>query len=255
MACDGNSSSVPLPRPPAPSSRRPLAVLAIAALGLLMVAGWVVVTVNRSDTGSHRAVLDRLLTVDRPFPTDGRIPGDPYIGSKTRAECHPGEAALHARSGHAAPLRPASRVALARRLDGTTLADPERPDVHWSYQYRDDRLQLVRTAPDGVQRWIVDYALGSGHHATTFVTVLDPAAPCILQHRLTYYTREDLLDLTPGQEVELRAPEDGPIGKAWQVRDSRKCLGCHSTQISARGNQRLDEETMIPNVSCERCHA
>jgi predicted CXXCH cytochrome family protein len=245
---------VPRSRPPAPGSRRPRAVIAISVLALLLAAGWVIVTANRTDTRSHRGVLDRLLTVDRPFPADGRFPGDPYIGSKICAECHPGEAALHARSGHAATLRPASRLALARRLDGTSRADPEEPDVRWSYQYRDDRLQVARTAPEGVQRWIVDYAFGSGHHATTFVTLLDPAAPRVLEHRLTYYTREDRWDVTPGQEADLRPPGDKPIGRESSIRESRKCLGCHSTQISARDPQRLDQETMIPNVSCERCH-
>jgi predicted CXXCH cytochrome family protein len=254
MHIDEISGSEPQPRPSAPSVRRPLAVLSLAGLALLGAAGWVIVTAHKSHTGSRRAVLDRLLTIDRPFPADGRIPGDPYIGSKVCAECHPGEAALYARSGHAATLRPAARLALARRLDGTTLADPERPNVRWAFDYRDDRLQLVRTAPDGVQRWIVDYAFGSGHHATTFVTVLDPAAPRIREHRLTYYAREDRLDVTPGQEADLRPPDDEPIGTEWTVRESRKCLGCHSTQISALNPQRLDEETMIPNVSCERCH-
>ncbi|HZW31890.1 MAG TPA: multiheme c-type cytochrome [Isosphaeraceae bacterium] len=254
MAGNETSNSVPRSQPAAPSLRRPLAVSAVSVLALLMVAGWLIATANRTNTGSHRAVLDRLLTIDRPFPPEGRFPGDPYIGSRACAECHPGEAALHARSGHAVTLRPASRLALARHLDGTTLADPERPEVQWSYQYRDDRLQLARTAPDGVQRWVVDYAFGSGHHATTFVTLVDPAAPRLFEHRLTYYRREHRLDLTPGQHEDEPRPGVTPSGYLNDPRNSRKCFGCHSTQVSARGGRGIDEETMIPNVSCERCH-
>src|SRR5262249_5590186 len=52
----------------------------------------------------------------------------------------------------------------------------------------------------------------------------------------------------------LRTPEAKPTGKALTPRDSRRCFGCHSTQVAARGDQPIHEETMIPNVTCERCH-
>jgi hypothetical protein len=38
------------------------------------------------------------------------------------------------------------------------------------------------------------------------------------------------------------------------ARDARNCFGCHTTQTSARADRAIDEETLIPNVSCERCH-
>jgi hypothetical protein len=219
-----------------------------------LAAGWVAWTVIRAGPGLRRAGTRRLLTLDRPFPAEGRFPGDPYIGSNACAGCHPGEFALHARSGHAVTLRVAGRRALAQRLDGITLPDPERPEVRWSYQYRDGQLQLTRDDQGRVEHWILDYAFGSGHHATTFVNVLDPWAPQILEHRLTHYTREDVLDITPAQNADSRMPDITPHGRVMSPKESRKCFGCHSTQLSARDSQRIDEETMIPNISCERCH-
>ena len=44
-----------------------------------------------------------------------------YVGSKSCAECHPGEFASHSRSGHARTLRRAARTALAGRLSGKTV--------------------------------------------------------------------------------------------------------------------------------------
>ena len=49
---------------------------------------------------------------------------------------------------------------------------------------------------------MADYALGSGHHATTFVTVLDLEKPTVFEHRLTYYTEDQRLDITPGHREE-----------------------------------------------------
>jgi len=230
-------------------------VVVVVSLAAVVVAiFWLILTANHPGSQAQPGEAKRLLTVDRPFPGEGRFPGDPYVGPQVCAECHPGEAALHARSGHALTLRPAERRILARRLDGMTITDPERPNATWSYQFLEGRLQIRRRAPGQVERWIVDYAFGSGHHATTFVNVLDPSIPTILEHRLTYYTRENVLGITPGQDAHLRTPGVTPHGLEPAPRESRKCFGCHSTQIAARGDQQIDEATMIPNVSCERCH-
>jgi hypothetical protein len=234
---------------------RLLAILVMGVLPLLLAAAWVAVTAIRARSGVGRLAAEHLLTVDRPFPAEGRFPGDPYVSSKACASCHPGESALHARSGHALTLLPASRVELSRRLDGASLADPERADVRWAYRTRHGRLELSRVDRHGVDRWIVQYAFGSGHHATTFVNVLDPVAPAILEHRITYYARESRLGVTPGQRAAASpTPEVKPHGKELTPSESRKCFGCHSTQLSVRDNPGIDEETMIPNVSCERCH-
>jgi hypothetical protein len=226
----------------------------MGVLLLLFSCAWVAVTVIRNRTAAARPQVDRLLTIGRPFPPAGRFTGDLYIGPRVCAECHPGEAALHARSGHALTLRPAVRRELARRLDGTTVTDPERPEVRWTYRLRDGHLQLARSEGGRVERWILEYAFGSGHHATTFVTVLDTVTPKILEHRLTYYTAENALNITPGQSKDLEMQGVTDHGVEWPAWNARKCFGCHSTQRAARGDLGIDEETMIPNVTCERCH-
>jgi hypothetical protein len=195
-----------------------------------------------------------LLGVDRPFPAVGRFPADPYVGSKVCAECHPGESALHDRSGHARTLGPAGRRALARRLDGSTTPDPEERGTLWSYHYRDGRLHVERLADGQASQWVVDYAFGSGHHATTFVNLVDPSQPKILEHRLTYYTASNSFGVTPGQGAHIRSSTITPYGREPSPQEARKCFRCHSTQLSAGGDDRIDERTMIPNVSCERCH-
>jgi len=151
-------------------------------------------------------------------------------------------------------LRSAGRLALSRRLDGTTVADPELPAVHWSYRYRDGALSIAREAEGQVEECIAEYAFGSGHHATTFVSVIDPEVPAILEHRLTYYANAGALGLTPGHDLKPPPPGLTPLGGVPPPHAARACFGCHATEVSAHGNQRIDEATMIPNVSCERCH-
>src|SRR5262249_39926680 len=149
---------------------------------------------------------------------------------KVCAECHPGEAALHSRSGHALTLSRAGRRSLGQRLDGTTVADPELPGVLWSYRFHDGDLHLARRARGQVEECVLEYAFGAGHHATTFVSVLNAAIPAILEHRLTYYTRDGVLGLTPGHEVKPPPPGLTPLGGVPPPQSSRKCFECHTTQ-------------------------
>jgi hypothetical protein len=245
---------VPGPGSAAGPARRTVAVL-ILGLGALVAAGlWLASAAHRPRRATGRGKAVRLLTVDRPFPIGGRYPSDPYIGPQVCAECHPGEAALHARSGHALTLRPAARRALVHRLDGTMVADPELPEVNWSYRYRDGQFFIARTAQGKLEECIAEYAFGSGHHATTFVSVIDPGIPAILEHRLTYYARGSALGLTPGHEVKPPPPGLTPLGGVPPPRDARNCFGCHATEVPAGGGRGIDEARMIPNVSCERCH-
>ena len=101
---------------------------------------------------------------------------------------------------------------------------------------------------------MVDYALGSGHHATTFVTVVNLDPLSILEHRLTHYTHDGTLGITPRHAANEERLGNGPEGRELTVEESRKCRNCHATQLSAADPAALDPTTMIPAVTCERCH-
>jgi hypothetical protein len=236
------------------AARRAKMISALALAAIVGAGFWVAFTASRSRVTSGPTKGVRLLTLERPFPAEGRYPSDPYIGPRVCAECHPGEFALHARSGHARTLSPASRRVLARGLDGKTVSDPESPEVLWSYAYRDGQLHIARKEQNQVEERVAEYAFGSGHHAMTFVSVIDPWVPAILEHRITYYTKQQGLGLTPGHDAPPRPPGKAPHGGVVSPGNARKCFGCHTTQASARDQRPIDEETMIPNVTCERCH-
>ncbi len=186
----------------------------------------------------------------------GPIPADMYIGAYACRECHPGEYAAHNMSGHDRTLRPAGSGPLARLLDGQRVADPEKPGITWAYAVRDRRLFVARSGDEGSHTPIaIDFAIGSGQHATTFVTLArgERGKRPGLEHRLSYFAHSRSLGLTPGQH------ESSKLGQSrygyWLTPEViQDCINCHSTRTSARDPKVLDVETMIPNVSCERCH-
>jgi hypothetical protein len=153
-------------------------------------------------------------------------------------------------------LRPVARTPLPGRLDGKTFHDPERPEVAWSYSVRDGALAVERTEAGEVERLLVDYVFGSGHHATTLVTLTDrtPDRPALLEHHLTVFAHKEQPDITPGQGVGGKTEGLGRLGRRFAGSDAVKCFECHATVTSDRGPSMLDEATMIPNVDCERCH-
>jgi hypothetical protein len=237
-------------------SNRPAAVIALlGCMALVLASVWVYWSVQNSRERASRSRMVRLLTEDRPFPPEGRFIRDPYAGPRSCAECHPGESALYSRSGHSSTLRAASRVKLARALNGTTVADPQWPEVSWSYRYSDDQLRVARKYRNKIDEFIVDYAFGSGHHAVTFVNMIDPEIPAILEHRLTHFTSPERIGITPGHDARPAPPGLTPYGGVLPPRAAKGCFACHATALSAHDEaMRIDQDTMIPNVSCERCH-
>jgi hypothetical protein len=182
------------------------------------------------------------------------LSGDAYIGSRACASCHPGEYAAYTNSGHSRTLRPAVNLPLAAALDGRLAADPEEDGVAWLFRRAGGRLEVERQAGDATESAPIDLALGSGHHAVTFLTLtrLDRDRPEAIEHRLTHYAEGDRLALTPGQEAGHR--ERVSLGRPLSTAETLKCLRCHATRLSARSDNELDLRTVIPNISCERCH-
>ena len=198
----------------------------------------------------------------RPDPADARLEisrepvPDDFVGARACRECHPGEHAAHGGSGHARTLRPAATIALTKWLDGRHEADPEQPAVRWDYAVEEGRLGVTRVEAEDSRRFEFDYALGSGKHAITFMSWDGdgPGPRGGLEHRLTYFAHANAMRVTPGQEAPNSEPGLSPEGFHVPPNVMRDCLSCHATRTSAAGPRVVDPKTLIPNVSCERCH-
>ena len=233
-------------RPDRPPVRGALYELLVAIGGASLAAFVVflgVVSLSALPSVARREASKRLSRAD-------------YVGSQSCRDCHPAETAAHARSGHSKTLRAIARTPLPARLDGVKVADPERPDVTWGYAFRDGELSTERREADQVERFVIDYAFGSGHHATTLVSLTDrdPARPAMTEHRLTVFAHKELPDVTPGQSLAIDSEGNGPAGRRYSAENTLKCFECHTTFMSDVGPKALDRAAMIPNVDCERCH-
>jgi predicted CXXCH cytochrome family protein len=239
------------------SSLRLLSRLVILLGGVALLA-WSLVLLGTL-TQPPPAELD---PIGRPWNPGWSAPAEPgrYVGATTCRECHPGEAAAFARSGHAQTLRRAGSDPIAQRLDGQTIEDPERPGVVWSYQLRNGALSVDRREHGKAESFPIEFTFGSGHVGFTFVTTTKPGTgtpPVGIEHRLSYLAVGRKLGITPGQQAESVA-EPGtkivPQGRLLGEPQILQCFKCHVTTTSSRDLQLLDTSAMIPNVTCERCH-
>lgn len=183
-----------------------------------------------------------------------RKPGDRFVGPLACRDCHLGIYSQFVKSGHARTIRPAADRELAKWLTAQVVADPEKPDVTWSYELRGDELVVIRGEGEKSEEQVVDYAIGSGHHATTFLSLPGENPALAMEHRLTYYAHLDGLGITPGQEAYDPALGTGELGRQLSVEFTYLCFACHTTITSAEDLTRVDVKTMMPNVTCERCH-
>ncbi len=239
---------------PSASSRRVLLAGGLALAALVGGALWSMLAVRLAPLFPPHGRVVKLLTMERPFPAGGRYPGDPFIGPAACRDCHPAETALHWRSGHAHTLSSTARRKLARQVDHMIVADPERPDVSWEYRFADGRLYVGRRTSSWFEELVAEYAFGSGQHAVTFVNVVGEEPPKIFEHRMTYYANTRSFRLSPGHDTVPKLPGMTPLGGFPQQADAWSCFACHSTQVSTEPGLRIDEERLIPNISCERCH-
>jgi len=191
----------------------------------------------------------------------GQEPIATYVGSDACLRCHPAESALFGRSGHHRTLTRGLKNPVVAWLDGRKVKDPELADVTWSYHVRDDKLVADREIDGKTESIALDYALGSGKHGITFVAIQNAretgSDPTGIEHRISYFSDGRRLAITPGQQkADDRQPslETPGFGHVLGRDRLRKCFACHGTVTSAHSPNRLDTATLIPNVSCERCH-
>ncbi|CAN5909910.1 multiheme c-type cytochrome [soil metagenome] len=217
----------------------------LIALGLV---GWVLL--SEPATSPEPPATRRL-----GYPHQGAS-REHFVGNDACSECHPSETAFHARHGHSRTLRPAEDRLLAQQLVNRRVKDPEQPGVFWTYHLEKDGLHVERDDGFQVDRVPLEYAFGSGYHATTFVSMLDPDAdlPHALEHRLTYFADTDTIGITPGQKQESYLEHRDILGRFLERIEAWQCFSCHVTMPSGDDLDSLDVTTMIPNITCERCH-
>ena len=72
------------------------------------------------------------------------------------------------------------------------------------------------------------------------------------ESRLSFFTKTNSLDITPGHSPEVPKDLEQAIGLKMDIDRTRACFRCHTT--AAITSNAFESEKAIPGVSCEACH-
>lgn len=175
-----------------------------------------------------------------------------YVGRDVCAECHAEQTRHFSGTGHARTFAKATGSPVAARLVDSGFTDVER-DGGFRYEVRGDALQ-ARFAPSSTaEPFPLQYAIGSGDHAVTFLTLL-PASdgvPAGVEHRVSWFGHSDSPGLTPGHDGRIAAEPHEEFGLVKRGDSVSGCIACHTTTAQIDG----DVVTHLrAGVGCEVCH-
>ena len=178
---------------------------------------------------------------------------DGYVGAVVCMECHADIARAYRTSGHAHTFHATNDSQPAWQLANVTFDDPQRKRP---FRYHFDREGLSVSLPDqfGDEQFPLMYAVGSGTHAVTFLTLLPHRDGGVvgLEHRATLYSQLHGLGLTVGHRYLAAPVEDAEhFGKVLDRQKLTECIGCHTTHAKLNRHEITE---LIPHVGCEKCH-
>ncbi len=179
------------------------------------------------------------------WPTKGDPPRNQYSGDATCASCHRRIAPLQSTT----PMYHAS----VRAVQSALLTNQA------PLQFKEGGFSTsVITSPEGTTFTVTDgvrtvsapaiWAMGFKNGQTY---ILEKGG-AYFESRLSFFTRIDSLDITPGQSREVPEDVESALGRKMGIDEAERCFRCHTT--AAVTSKVLDSEKAIPGVTCEACH-
>jgi hypothetical protein len=180
------------------------------------------------------------------WPTKGEAARAEYLGSEACVNCHElkSEGQQQTAMFHAAA--PSSDSKLLRDHPSLTFrAGP------YSYQLTTTPAKVVLAVRDASSLQSVDllWALGSAHMGQTFLFERDGQ---FYEGHLSFFTKSQSLDVTPGQSPAVPANLLEAVGRAMPLEETRQCFACHTLASTTKGQ--FSPAGSIPGVNCESCH-
>ena len=194
------------------------------------------------------------IATDRKTVTVEAVPAKPtLVGREVCGECHSENYHLHAASGHASTFASTRDSVIAQEKFVGKTFDAGQP--YGTYTYQSDQRGLLALLPEkfGNDPFPLHYAIGSGHTAVTFLSLIpDEAEGTIgIEHRVSWFRPSQQINLTPGHDGKV--PQFGAefFGDPHRGKRLHGCVFCHTTRGRIVNQEVVD---LIPNVNCEKCH-
>jgi hypothetical protein len=227
---------------------------ALCGVGLLVVAGFLAVTVGRPSRPSDKPVLASVRPAKSEVLVKPPLPADDYIGAAACRTCH--QTIWDRYQSH--PMSNSS----ASTAEATPLEDfDQNTSFTVSTSIGEIEYRVEKTA-EGIfhhesltdpilgsvydQRVRVDYSIGSGRHGRSYVFAQDD---CLFMSPITWYSEESKWELSPNYR-----PGKHP---RFERRILLGCLVCHTERVSV--NREAPTHFSSPaihvaKIGCESCH-
>jgi len=193
---------------------------------------------------TSRTTADRLEDAGW-WPTKGDPPRSQYSGDATCVGCH----------RRIAPLQKSTPMyhASVRAAQSEILAS------HLPLRFQEGGFStLVITSPEGATFTVAGsdgttslpavWALGF-KNGQTYILEKDGA---YFESRLSFFTKTQSLDITPGQTPEAPKNLESALGRKMGIAEAERCFSCHTT--ASVTSKVLESEKAVPGVTCEACH-
>lgn len=175
-----------------------------------------------------------------------------FAGMEACVACHADKVTSHRESGHASTFVSTADSAVAQSFCNTGQND-ESPYHRYDYECDAEGLMVKMPRVFGNDRFPLHYAIGSGTHAVTLLSVIPSATGQTvgIEHRWSWFAEGNVRRITPGQENLIPTQEVDFFGMVFKQSFLEKCVGCHTTHAEVRNDALVN---LVPNVTCEACH-
>jgi len=159
----------------------------------------------------------------------------------------------HAAEAKTQPLTPMAHAAETNAECSVLKSHPLMKVRLGKYDYRIERHddQSLYIVTDGVETvtYPIRYAFGLGEAGQTYILEKDGE---YYESFVSYYQAIDGLDITIGDQPLKPSSLRDAAGRHIGAHEIAMCFGCH-TSDAVRGGH-VSENTLLPGVTCERCH-
>jgi hypothetical protein len=181
------------------------------------------------------------------WPTKSVASRDLFTGPNVCGSCHADKLATQTQTAMAQTARRAAASDVLHRFPKLSF---DTGQVH--YEIHDDDKQPTFTVSGGGQALStpLQWAFGNGRVGQSYLFTKSDGH--IYEARASFFATLNNLNFTPSRALENPHDLDEAMARRVPSAEVVKCFSCHTT--AAHIGTEIDQQNLIPGVSCEACH-
>lgn len=185
------------------------------------------------------------------WPTRSDASRDKFVGTQECVLCHFEKTSTYKNAAMSQASVPALQSGGLRQQQRLTYQLGP-----YSYELATDTQKSTLTVNRGQESLSADlqWAFGIGHMGQTYIY---KQKDDLYESHLSFYTRPQALDITPGHEHSIPPNLEEALGRKMEPSEIKRCFGCHttaSTTADSTGQDKFEPELASWGVTCEACH-